>query len=95
MHLDLLCVADAATVDASGKLNILGAYDVMLAPSIPSLSRVVAAFRLVGAPGDAGIHDLVVTLVDADGFALAKTPRRWSASRPGRNNRVDSRWPLS
>lgn len=74
MHIDLLCCADAATVDASGKLNLLGVYDVVIIPAFPGVTRVVTAFRLVGVSGDAGAHELTVTLVDADGVALAKTP---------------------
>lgn len=38
-------VADAAMVDASGKLNIIGACGVLLVPSFPSLARTVAARR--------------------------------------------------
>ena len=74
MQVDLLCLVDAATVDAGGKLNILGAYDVIQLPEFPSTTRVVVAFRLVSFSVDEGLHALEIRLVTEDGEALAVGP---------------------
>lgn len=74
MQVDLLCLVDAATVDAGGKLNILGAYDAIQLPEFPSTTRVVVALRLVGFPDDVGLHDLEVRLVTEDGDTVDSAP---------------------
>ena len=35
MHIEVFSLCDAATVDAGGKLNILGAFDTIWAANIP------------------------------------------------------------
>ena len=74
MQVDLLCLVDAATVDAGGKLNILGAYDGIQLPDFPALTRVVVALRLVGFPIDKGLHHLDVRIVSEDGETIASGP---------------------
>ena len=56
MEIDLAFLADAATVDVSGKLNILGIFDRLSVPELPGhhphLSLVL---RLSASLGEAGI----------------------------------------
>lgn len=74
MQVDFISLADAATVDAGGKLNVLGAHGAMAFRSFPATCRVVVAFRLAATRDDIGEHDLDVRLVDADGTSLSDAP---------------------
>jgi hypothetical protein len=68
MEIDLAFLADAATVDASGKLNILGIFDhisvVELPGNHPHLSLVL---RLSASMAEAGAHKMEIVLRDPDG----------------------------
>jgi hypothetical protein len=63
MEIDLAILADAATVDASGKLNILGVYDRLTAESFPAPPlRLTLVLRFTAAVTEAGPHDVVIAL---------------------------------
>ena len=63
MDIDLALLADAATVDAAGKLNILGVFDRISAPEFPAPhGRLCLVLRFSAAVSDAGAHDLLINL---------------------------------
>jgi hypothetical protein len=73
MEIDLALLADAATVDAAGKLNILGIFDrisstVFPAPH-PHLSLVL---RIGGSMKEAGDHTVEIVLRDPDGEEMLR-----------------------
>jgi hypothetical protein len=68
MEIDLAVLADAATVDMSGKLNILGIFDRISVGELPAhhphLSLVL---RLSASMGEAGSHKMEIVLRDPEG----------------------------
>lgn len=73
MKLDLLLIADMANVDASGKFNIVGEFNMIRATSIPTQPiNMVLVTRLVAAASEATEHEISVHLVDEDGQPVAK-----------------------
>lgn len=67
MHLELLVLCDAAT-DSAGKLNILGAYDTIMAPSLPvRIQTLNFALRIRFANAESGKHQVQLNLIDLDG----------------------------
>jgi len=68
MEIDMALLADAATVDASGKLNILGIFDrisvVELPAHHPHLSLVL---RVSASMDEAGVHKMEIILQDPGG----------------------------
>ena len=67
MEIDLALLADAATVDASGKLNILGIFDRVHAHHLPAKhGRVSLVLRFSASVRDAGSHRLRITLTGPD-----------------------------
>jgi hypothetical protein len=92
MEIDLALLADAATVDASGKLNILGIFDRIAAADFPAphphLSLVL---RFTAGIQAAGSHKVEIILRDPDGEEVVKiagdfhiVPRRDSMGGPVR-----------
>lgn len=72
MQIDLALLADAATVDASGKLNILGVFDRIDAQAFPAQhGRIALVLRFTGDFNDAGTHRLRMRLSDPDGQEMA------------------------
>lgn len=73
MEIDLALLADAATVDAAGKLNILGIFDRISAPSFPAphphLSLVL---RFSAGLNEAGGHEVEIALKDPDGEEVVR-----------------------
>lgn len=68
MDVDLALLADAATIDASGKLNILGVFDRIRVARFPAKhGRVCLVLRFIGGTADAGPHELIIRLVDPSG----------------------------
>lgn len=68
MEVDLALLCDAATIDASGKLNILGIFDRIAVRSLPARHpRLSLVLRFTGGVDEAGTHDLAITLRDPDG----------------------------
>jgi hypothetical protein len=67
MHLELLVLCDAAT-DSAGKLNILGAYDTIMAPSLPvRIQTLNFALRIRFPNAESGKHQVQLNLIDIDG----------------------------
>jgi hypothetical protein len=72
MNLKNAFLADAATVDASGKLNAVGIFDVIFFRSLPAVHRDMAlVIRLEGAPSEKGDYALSVELRDDQANKLA------------------------
>lgn len=73
MEVRLAVMADAASVDQSGKLSVFGIFDVVFAKSLPAGhaggSLVVS---LDADRGDVGDHSIEMLFVDTDGSFLAK-----------------------
>jgi hypothetical protein len=64
MNLDIALLADAATVDAGGKLNILGAFHRLRGPSFPLRhGRISLVLRFAPERGDAGKMAVGIRLV--------------------------------
>ncbi len=63
MQIDLALLADAATIDSSGKLNILGVFDRIDAQSFPARhGRISLVIRFSGDLQDSGTHKLRISL---------------------------------
>jgi len=68
MEIDLALLADAATVDASGKLNILGIFDRITAKTFPAQhGRIALVLRFQAAVSDAGRHRVAIELSEPGG----------------------------
>ena len=75
MNLDLIVVADMANVDAAGKFNIVGEFNLVYAPELPTPPlHVSLAMRLVAAASEGATHRVEIAVVDQDGKQLARTP---------------------
>lgn len=71
MEIDLALLADAATIDASGKLNILGIFDHLSAGSFPARHpRMVLILRFAAGMRESGTHTVEIELKDAHGDEL-------------------------
>lgn len=67
MKLELFALCDAAT-ETGGKLNLLGAFDAIVAPTAPVVHPSCAvALRLRFQRIESGPHRIKVAVVDADG----------------------------
>jgi hypothetical protein len=64
MKLDIALVADTATVDASGKLNILGAFHRLRGPEFPlQHGRISLVLRFAPEPADTGDIEVQIRLM--------------------------------
>ena len=73
MEIDLALLADAATVDASGKLNILGIFDRISVSGFPaSHGQLSLVLRFLAGVNDAGTHRVEIRLNDPDGEEVMK-----------------------
>ena len=62
MDIDLALLADAATIDGSGKLNILGVFDRIQVQGFPARhGRISLILRFTGSLRDSGRHDLRIS----------------------------------
>jgi len=67
MEIDLALLADAATLDAAGKLNMLGVFDRIQVASFPARhDRIAMVLRFQGALAEAGQHELQIRLLTPD-----------------------------
>jgi len=85
MEIDLALLADAATIDASGKLNILGVFDRVSVASFPaSHPHLALVFRLTASMDESGQHQVEIVLRDPDGEPTKLPPIRGDLQvRPG------------
>jgi hypothetical protein len=68
MEIDLALLADAATIDASGKLNILGIFDRIGVAQFPAQhGRVTLVLRFTAGTSEIGGHDVHIRLSDPGG----------------------------
>ncbi len=73
MEVDLALLADAATIDGSGKLNILGVFDRLASASFPTRHpRLALVLRFSTGVNEMGAHEVVITLRAADGRELVR-----------------------
>ena len=73
MEIDLALLADAATVDAAGKLNILGIFDRISTARFPARHPHLALVLRFGASvKEAGDHTVEIVLKDPDGAEMAR-----------------------
>ena len=71
MEVDLALLCDAATVDASGKLNILGVFDRLNVSRLPARHpRMSLVLRFRGDVSEVGEHTLAIALKDPEGGEL-------------------------
>ena len=68
MEIDLALLADAATVDASGKLNILGVFDRISVAKFPANHpHISLVLRFSASMDEGGSHRVEIVLEDPDG----------------------------
>ncbi len=68
MVVDLALIADAATIDSSGKLSILGIFDRIGTSSFPARHpHMVLILRFIAALNETGTHQIGITLKDPAG----------------------------
>ncbi len=68
MEIDLALLADAATIDAAGKLSILGIFDRIGVSQFPAQhGRVTLVLRFTAGTSEIGSHEVNIRMVDPDG----------------------------
>ncbi len=68
MEIDLALLADAATIDATGKMNILGVFDRIGVSQFPAQhGRIALVLRLTAGTSEMGLHDMEIRLSDPEG----------------------------
>ncbi|MDT8369559.1 MAG: hypothetical protein RQ745_10155 [Longimicrobiales bacterium] len=73
MEIDLALIADAATVDGAGKLNILGVFDHIQAREFPVRhERMVLVLRFSAGVDEAGTHEVAIVVLDPGGDEVAR-----------------------
>ena len=88
MEIDLALTADAATIDSSGKLNLLGIFDRITVHHFPAQhGRISLVLRFIGGPADAGIHELAIRLLGPDGEEIVALDGELQVA-PGRRSLV-------
>ena len=73
MEVDLALLADAATIDGSGKLNILGIFDRLSTAALPTRHpRLSLVLRFSTGIHEIGKHDIGISLKAPDGHELMR-----------------------
>ena len=68
MEIDLALLADAATIDASGKLNILGIFDRIGVTQFPAQhGRFTLVLRFTAGTSEIGSHEVHIRMSDPSG----------------------------
>ncbi|MCH7892340.1 MAG: hypothetical protein IH921_12640 [Gemmatimonadetes bacterium] len=68
MEIDLALLADAATIDASGKLSILGIFDRIGVIQFPAQhGRVTLVLRFIAGTSEMGSHEVHIRMSDPGG----------------------------
>jgi hypothetical protein len=74
MRVEIFTLCDAATVDAGGKLNILGSFDRLHAKETPVMHPQCAlAIKLRFERVEEGQKRIRITFIDSDGIAVMPT----------------------
>ena len=74
MNIEVFSLCDAATVDLSGKLNVLGAFDTIFSSNMPAVCPQCAiALRIRFENIERGEHRVSVNFVNLDGKHLIPT----------------------
>jgi hypothetical protein len=73
MEVDLALLADAATIDGSGKLNILGIFDRLSTSSFPTRHpRLSLILRFSAGMQEVGKHEVAIALKSPDGKEMVR-----------------------
>jgi len=73
MEVDLALLADAATIDGSGKLNILGIFDRLTTSAFPTRHpRLSLVLRFAAGLQELGKHEVGIQLKAPDGKQLVR-----------------------
>ena len=73
MEIDLAFLADAATIDVAGKLNILGIFDRISVTEFPAPHpHISLVLRFSASMGEAGNHQVEIILRDPDGKEMMR-----------------------
>ncbi len=73
MEIDLALLADAATIDGSGKLNILGIFDRLTTASFPTRHpHLSLVLRFSAGIQEVGRHDVGILLKAPDGNEVVR-----------------------
>lgn len=73
MEVDLALLADAATIDGSGKLNILGIFDRLSTTSFPTRHpRLSLVLRFSASVHEVGRHEVGISLKAPDGKEVVR-----------------------
>ncbi len=68
MEIDLALLADAATIDASGKLSILGIFDRIGVAQFPAQhGRITLILRFTAGTSEIGSHEVHIRMSDPGG----------------------------
>ena len=71
MEIDLALLADAATIDASGKLSILGIFDRIGVSQFPAQhGRVTLVLRFTAGTSEMGSHEVHIRMSDPGGVEV-------------------------
>ena len=71
MEIDLALLADAGTIDASGKLNILGIFDRIGVTQFPAQhGRVTLVLRFTAGTSEIGSHEVHIRMSDPGGVEV-------------------------
>lgn len=71
--MDLALLADAATIDASGKLNILGIFDRLSATAFPVRHpHMVMVLRFAAGVDESGQHEVEIVLRGPEGDEVVR-----------------------
>jgi hypothetical protein len=83
MDIQVAVLCDAAN-DASGKLNILGAFDTIYASQLPAIHpQACIAVRMTLSKGEEGSHKLTINFGDEDGkLVMPSVPITMEVSIP-------------
>lgn len=76
MQVESFMLCDAATI-GGGKLNVLGAFDTLYTPKVPTTHPSCAvALRMRFDHAEVGAHKFKLKVVDTDGKQIANFPER-------------------
>ena len=68
MEIDLAFLADAATIDASGKLSLLGIFDRICVSQFPAQhGRITLVLRFTAGTSEIGSHEVHIRMSDPGG----------------------------